>query len=281
MVQPRNKSEWTKYYPLQGIAGVTALHARFVNHRYPRHTHEHLVVGLVESGVQSYSYRGSRHFTPADNIFVVNPGEAHTGESAAPMGYVYRALYFEKPSCVRLLSELQGIDSRPPWIRGAVFDDPELTRSLGAFHRALEHGASALELESLLLRAAALLFEHHADIAYVPRRAGEECGAVERAHDYMEAHFSEDVSLCKLARIVNLSPWYFARVFAKTMGLPPHAYLESVRVRKVCALLDRGDAIASAALSAGYADQSHLTKRFRRLLGITPRQYISKPLPRQ
>lgn len=71
-------------------------------------------------------------------------------------------------------------------------------------------------------------------------------------------HFEQDVSLSDLAR-----------VFQKATGLPPHTCLEGVRLRKVCALLDRGEVIAAAALSAGYADQSHLTKRFRRFLGIT------------
>ena len=99
-------------------------------------------------------------------------------------------------------------------------------------------------------------------------------GPVGTARDYMEAHFDEDISLSGLAHVARLRPWYFARVFEKTMGLPPHPYLEGVRICRACALLERGETIAATALSAGYADQSHLTKRFRRFLGITPRQYL-------
>jgi AraC-like DNA-binding protein len=68
--------------------------------------------------------------------------------------------------------------------------------------------------------------------------------------------------------LVSLSPYYFARVLEKAVGLPPHAYLESVRITKACELLDKGATIGTTAFSAGYADQSHLTKRFKRILAI-------------
>ena len=98
--------------------------------------------------------------------------------------------------------------------------------------------------------------------------------AVQKAREYMEAHFAEEVSVSGLAALVSLSPYYFARAFKKEIGLPPHAYLDGIRIRKVLEFLDRGHTVVSAALSAGYVDQSHLTHRFKRILGITPGQYV-------
>jgi transcriptional regulator GlxA family with amidase domain len=98
--------------------------------------------------------------------------------------------------------------------------------------------------------------------------------AVKKAREYMEAHFAEKVSVGALAALVSLSPYHFARAFKKETGLPPHACLENIRIRKVLEFLDRGHSLVSAALSAGYVDQSHLTHRFKRLLGITPGQYV-------
>lgn len=278
MVSPSEASEWTRYYRLRAVSGVTALHARFVAHRYPRHAHEYSVIGLIEHGVQSYSYRGSRHITPEGRIFVVNPEEPHTGEPASPSGYVYRTLYLDKAFLARALGELRGAVCRSAYITDAVLDDAALARSLSAFHQTLELGAPALEQEALLLKVLVLLFTRYADTDAACRAppAGREAGPVAMACDYMEAHFAQDISLSDLAQIARLSPWYFARVFEKTTGLPPHTYLEGVRLRKACALLDRGETIAGAAFSAGYADQSHLTKRFRRFLGITPRQYLGQ-----
>jgi AraC-like DNA-binding protein len=90
----------------------------------------------------------------------------------------------------------------------------------------------------------------------------------------LEANFASDVSLAELANLVSLSPYYFARAFTRDTGLPPHQYLEGLRIRTARALLDQGEPVAIAALSVGYSDQSHLTRRFKRFLGITPGQYI-------
>lgn len=270
--------EWTSYYRIKEVTGVTALHARFVEHRYPRHSHPYSVVGLVESGVQAFSYRGSRYCTPAGRIFVVNFDEPHTGEPATSQGYVYRTLYLEPGFLARTLRELGGPPGSP-YLRGAVLDDPQLLSALSRLHAALSRRATTLEQQSLLLGAVMLLLRHHTDARCAAPRADRQPGAVARARDYIEAHSDQDISLAHLAESVGLSPFHLARVFTKAAGMPPHAYLEGVRIRNACALLDLGEPIAAVAAAVGYADQSHLTRRFRHFLGITPRQYLGHRQP--
>jgi AraC-like DNA-binding protein len=252
---------------------VAALHAHFVDHKYPRHAHAYSVVGLVESGVQSYSYRGSRYYTPAGRIFIVEHGEPHTGEAAVDGGYVYRTLCLDPDFLAGTLNDLSG-SRGSPHLKGAVLDAPELALALSQLHRALARNAPAIEQESLLLEAVTLLLTRHSEARCVAVRDPDEPRAVARAREYIEAHFARDISLGDVARAVCLSPFHFARLFARFAGMPPHAYLESVRIRRTCALLDQGASIASVAAAVGYVDQSHLTNRFRRFLGITPRQYL-------
>lgn len=114
-----------------------------------------------------------------------------------------------------------------------------------------------------------------------PRPVGKERPAIRKAREYIEANFAGDVSLSRLAALVSLSPCYFARAFEREIGLPPHAYLESVRIQKAREFLDRGATLAATALSAGYSDQSHLTHRFKRFLGITPGRYVRENKFRQ
>jgi AraC-like DNA-binding protein len=133
----------------------------------------------------------------------------------------------------------------------------------------------------LLFRALAHLIVHHSETRVGPRLAGCERESVRRAREHLEANFSADVSLSELGTLVSLSPFYLARAFEREIGLPPHAYLEGVRIRKAREILDQGSDLASTALAVGYSDQSHLTRRFKRFLGITPGHYIRESKIRQ
>ncbi|MDY6953262.1 MAG: AraC family transcriptional regulator, partial [Thermodesulfobacteriota bacterium] len=113
----------------------------------------------------------------------------------------------------------------------------------------------------------------HADAPPPLGTVGRERKRVKRAREYMEAHFHEDISLHQLASLAHLSPFHFVRVFRKELGLPPHAYLTQVRVNRAKALLAKGSKIADTAFDTGFADQSHLTRHFKRITGVTPGQY--------
>jgi AraC-like DNA-binding protein len=267
------KPEWSRFYRLSAFGSVEALHARFVTHQYARHTHEYFVIGLVDVGAQSYWYRGARHTTPAGQVFLVNPDEPHTGESVTADGYVYRTLYPRIEDVARVARDMSN-HAAAPYFKGAVLNDPLLVGLLSRFHVSISQGGSRAQGELLFLAAMARLITAHADPQASIRTVGRERPAIKRAREYMDSNFASDVSLSELAQLVSLSPYYFARTFEKEVGLPPHAYLEGVRIRKARELLDRGESLVSTALAVGYADQSHLTHRFRRILGITPGKYI-------
>jgi AraC-like DNA-binding protein len=264
--------QWTRLYRLAPPYEAEIVHARYVEHRFARHAHEHFVIGLVEDGVQQYTYRGARHTTPAGRVFFVNGGEPHTGEPATANGYVYRTLCLTPDVFRRLARDMTGRDASPALV-GAVVADRPLAATLGHLHRAVAARAPALRAESLLLAAARRLIEAHTQgVARTPvmRR---ESAAVARVREYVDAHYADDISLAQLGALVSRSPFYVARMFSRQIGLPPHAYLESVRMRHARELLKAGRAVADVALAVGYADQSHFTNRFRSVTGYTPGRY--------
>ncbi|MFH1147720.1 MAG: helix-turn-helix domain-containing protein [Pseudomonadota bacterium] len=73
---------------------------------------------------------------------------------------------------------------------------------------------------------------------------------------------------------MNLSPFHFSRVFSQETGMAPHAYLIQVRIKKARGDLLKGMPIADAAYGAGFTDQSHFTRCFRKIVGITPGRYV-------
>ncbi|HEY9738451.1 MAG TPA: AraC family transcriptional regulator [Trichocoleus sp.] len=96
------------------------------------------------------------------------------------------------------------------------------------------------------------------------------------ARDYLHAHYASDVSLETLAGIAGLSRFHFCRVFRKTLGASPSAYQTHLRIAEAKKLLIQELPIAKVAAIAGFYDQSHFGRHFKRLVGVTPKRYVSK-----
>ena len=90
---------------------------------------------------------------------------------------------------------------------------------------------------------------------------------------YLEEHFAEPVSLDQLGEVAGLSKYYLLRSFTKQKGISPYRYLETIRIAKARKLLERNVPMIEVALQTGFADQSHFSRFFKRLIGVTPRQY--------
>ncbi|MBP5974104.1 helix-turn-helix transcriptional regulator [Brasilonema sp. CT11] len=96
---------------------------------------------------------------------------------------------------------------------------------------------------------------------------------LQRAIDYIHTHLDRDLSLVEIARVINISPTYFASLFKRATGISPHQYVIKQRVDQAKLLLLTTDlAIADIALQVGFSSQSHLTQHFKRLTRMTPKQ---------
>jgi AraC family transcriptional regulator len=101
-----------------------------------------------------------------------------------------------------------------------------------------------------------------------PRLAASQ---LRRVMDYINDEFNHELTLTELATVAGYSPAYFARRFKEATGLAPHQYLIRCRVERARALLSTGGlTIAEVAHRVGFADQSHLNRHFKHLLGVSP-----------
>lgn len=93
----------------------------------------------------------------------------------------------------------------------------------------------------------------------------------------MTAALQEPVSNAELARAAGMSARAFERAFLQEYGLSPQQYLKRLRLQTACHLLvETRESIAAIAQHCGFADQSHLTRAFRRVTGATPGAYRSR-----
>ncbi len=95
-----------------------------------------------------------------------------------------------------------------------------------------------------------------------------------RVIDYIKANLTQDLSILDLATLTGMSQSHFSRSFKQSVGIAPYQYLMQQRVERAKQLLaKRSIAISTIALDCGFANQTHLTKVFRQMTGMTPKAY--------
>ena len=268
--------EQVKFWREPEFGNLELLHARYITHSFCRHSHDTYAIAIIEQGAEAFACRGETHITPVGDIAIINPGEVHTGQAADDRGWTYRVFYPAPSILQQAALEASGKPQDIPYFPQAVIQDKQLAKQLLRLHLTLENSTWKLEQDSRLLWTLSQLISRHADTGQPLISVGKESVPIKRVRDYLETHFAENISLEKLSTIANLSPFYLLRSFKKQIGLPPHSYLNQVRLNRAKMLLAQGRQISQVAHETGFADQSHLTRQFKRMLGFTPGQYQLK-----
>lgn len=100
--------------------------------------------------------------------------------------------------------------------------------------------------------------------------------AVATVKRYIEDHYSDTIKLDDLARLVGLTRFSLSKRFRQRVGVSPYQYVCQVRVRRAQTMMEEGRQLTEIAGEVGFFDQSHLARHFKRLCGMTPRQYRSR-----
>lgn len=265
-------AEIARYWRHGGVDGVDLLRARFVTHRYCRHSHETYTFGVIEAGVEEFDYGGSLLRAAPGDVALLDPEVVHTGQAATPEGWAYRMLYPEVSVVTEVARQL-GWRGTPHFPQTVLHDSvsAELLRSA---HRAAEHG-DRLASSTLLNAALARLLRAHAapSLAVQPHKSDRAPAVVREVCELLTDRIADPPSLTGLAKMTGLSQFALLRAFRFETGLPPHAYLNQQRVRQARMLLDRGIGPAEVAAQTGFADQAHLTRHFKRVVGVPPGAY--------
>jgi AraC-like DNA-binding protein len=250
-----------------GIPGIEAM-TLFSNHAFPRHSHDQFGIGIMTSGAQrSWSIVGQVE-SEAGDVIMVNPGEMHDGAPVDGSARGWRILYLDPTLVAREIADEGahgGLVVRP------VARDPQLARYVVRLFSQVDNPApDGLGAEECLLRCLMRVLQKHGVHGPYPASASP---PVLKAIRRLDAAPEVPTSLAELATLSGVSRFQLLRGFAREVGTTPHAYLIQRRVRLVRHLLAAGRSPADAALLAGFADQSHMTRAFVRQFGISPGRY--------
>jgi AraC-like DNA-binding protein len=263
-------TEHSRYFRPTGLPGIEALHARFVHHAYRPHSHPTWTVAVVERGAARFALDATQQRADQGELFVLEPEAVHTGMAAVPEGWAYKVLYID-PALLHEWAERDG--PAPRAARWVVSRDGSLRAALLCAHSALAGEPPGLAVDEAVLGAVAALRPHLKPGAPGRPRWRPEHAAVRRARDHLRERWDQPVSLVELARVAGLSRFELVRRFREQIGVTPHAFQVNLRVEGARALLAAGSAPAAVAAACGFADQPHLTRTFKRAVGVTPGSY--------
>ena len=251
------------------------LRARYTRQRFAPHAHDEYVFGVVENGAARTVFRGGEDIHAVGAVITFAPGEVHTGAPATDEGWSYRMLY-PSESLVRFVArEATGRDFAPAFNQSFVHD-PLLSNRIHSAHATLEGNADRLQKEEALLETIGELIIRHGSSSDQPGAvvpATRSTAALRRVRDLLEAEYARTVTISELAREAGLSTFHLIRVFRASFGLPPYKYLEQVRIQQARRLIRDGFPLTHVVHATGFSDQSHLTRYFKRIVGVTPGIY--------
>lgn len=264
-------TELAHYHHIKPLQGLELLDARFQQQTFGKHVHEGFCIGVIEKGAQAFFRSGEIHIASTNKIILVNADQVHTGHSATEGGWSYRAIYPTDKHFALIGKE--DIDGMPdiPYFDASVVEDPIMAQQLRyLFKLMVSKDASTLQVQTSYLQVMNRLIQRHSRSRTLPPQVGIEHWAIELIKEFLSANLDHNISLDQLSQLVGLNPHYLIRVFQKTTGIPPHAYHIQVRLNHAKNLLSQGMKLNEVAFATGFTDQSHLTRQFKRAIGLTP-----------
>ncbi len=248
--------------------GVERLAARFQERRFALHRHDSYAIGITTAGVQAFHYRGvQRHCLPGE-AHLLFPDELHDGTAAEGNSFAYRILYLD-PGQLQ-----QALGGRPlPFVADPVVRDPALLATLAAALEEVEAPLTTQQASEILVALADLLQRLAGSPA--PRRGSLPMAALMRVREAIAADPTTRLSAADLERLAGLDRWSLARQFRTAFGTSPSRFRTMRQLALARSLMAEGEPLARVAAGAGFADQSHMTRLFKRSYGLTPGQWLT------
>lgn len=239
---------------------------RLVGAAFSPHRHDTYTIALTMTGVQGFNYRGEKRYSLPGQVLILHPDELHDGHCYDEDGFSYRAAYVPPAHIQTVLG-----GAELPFVVDGVSTDSALIAATfnmiidcagvedpSAYEDALYDLAHAMN--DALGRAA-------------PVRIADRT-AVMRAREFLETAVVFGARLDQLEQVTGCDRWQLSRDFRAVLGTSPYRYLQYRRVDLAKRLLREGAKLAEAAHDAGFADQSHFGRTFRKAVGLTPKEWL-------
>jgi AraC family transcriptional regulator len=256
--------DFSRFHVREGaIAGLYLTEtAHPAGYRIPKHSHQMASFYLLLAGSLSEQFGREDVERRTDELVFTPPDRPHANRFLGSGGRcliieLHPAIHARLSECRGLPTDLHSFRGQSAWLAGRLYKE---FRSGDA--------VSPLVIEGLILEILGEICRERCRRDFrLPRKIGQ-------IREFLDSSLSQPVSLGELAKSVSLHPVYLARIFRQTYGCSVGEYFRRRRIEFVCAQLATPDKpLAQIASEAGFCDQAHLTRTFRRITGLTPGQY--------
>lgn len=239
--------------------------------KFPNHFHDYYVIGFIEEGKRHLLCNNEEYLLNSGDVIIFNPQDPHACEQIDGRTLDYRCINIQPEIMQKLVREITGQANLPRFTPPVLYQS-ELAMSLHELHQMILKGEADFHKEELLLFLLEQLLREYSD-AQTPTTAHELSTEIRAVCEYIESHYADNLTLDQLSDLTGISKYHLLRVFTRQKGISPYRYLETIRIGQAKRLLEQGQLPVEVAAQTGFSDQSHFTNFFKRLIGLTPKQY--------
>lgn len=254
-------------------AGIEFLDAWFSGNAYGNHCHSTYAIGVTDSGLQSYDYRGATRISTPGNVMVLHPDEQHNGRAGSEVGFGYRMIYIDPALIYEAVRQITGHPCALPFVKETVSHNPLIEAALALISASESFVKDSLIADEIILMLASGLIAADKQCTNPKRLTHLNFSAVEDVREYLNANLTRVIHSTELEKLSGMTRYELSRQFRKIVGTSPYRYSVNRRVTQAKSLLALQQRSLDIAFELGFSDQAHFIRTFKSTVGITPGKF--------
>ncbi|WP_141434518.1 AraC family transcriptional regulator [Bacillus sp. 03113] len=240
---------------------------------YQKHYHEEYSIGLVEKGTTNFWCNGKNIPIRSKTVVLIPSKMLHSCTPNLSKEWKYKMIFIHPEWLHSALDLYREGNKKESMIDVPFLLNNRMFEQVNHLIKCLTSKTTPLEKESQMIHTIHQLFEYEKCIKIPLKKKMYEGKNLNAIKDYLHGHYKENITLDTLSRLSGLSKYYFLRLFKAKYHVPPHTYQIILRVNFAKKEIKKGRPFTEIAQEAGFYDQSHFIKQFKRYVGTTPEKY--------
>lgn len=251
-----------------GAEGIERVEAHLHGQAFSPHRHDTYAIGITLSGIQTFRFRGEQWHCLPGQCHILHPDEMHDGEAGTDEGFSYRIVYVD-PWLVQ-----EALRGNPlPFVGHPVVDAARMPEACASEVWDIDEEIDEVARIELVVAVVNLLVGVASDDTKKSSRLA--LNHLSRVRDLIAGSPAERRSMDELEYVSGLDRWTLARQFRAAFGTSPSRFRTMRQLDRVRGLLKHGTSLVEASIEAGFADQSHMSRRFKSAYGLTPGDWVA------